>query len=82
MCIASSNNEEIILFRSVGGAYVGPHTGAVNNQINIHLTLKGGKGVYLEAQGNKGLTRNKCIASSRIKLELSVIRIQISKEIY
>ena len=43
------NNEEIVLFRSVGGAYVGPHTGAVNNQINIHLTLKGGEGVYLEA---------------------------------
>ena len=42
------NNEEIVLFRSVGGAYVGPHTGAVNNQINIHLTLKGGTGVYLE----------------------------------
>lgn len=44
------NNEEIVLFRSVGGAYVGPHTGAVNNQINIHLTLKGGEGVFLEAQ--------------------------------
>ncbi|CAK9092625.1 unnamed protein product, partial [Durusdinium trenchii] len=47
------NNEEIILFRSVGGAYVGPHTGAVNNQINIHLTLKGGKGVYLEVAGER-----------------------------
>eukprot|EP00435_Cladocopium_sp_Y103_P057748 s830_g20.t1 len=47
------NNEEIVLFRSVGGAYVGPHTGAVNNQINIHLTLKGGTGVYLEVAGEK-----------------------------
>ena len=43
------NNEEIVLFRSVSGAYVGPHTGAVNNQINIHLTLTAGKGVFLEA---------------------------------
>jgi len=47
------NNEEIVLFRSVGGAYVGPHTGAVNNQINIHLTLKAGKGVFLEVAGEK-----------------------------
>ena len=46
------NNEEIVLFRSVGGAYVGPHTGAVNNQINIHLTLKGGTGVYLEVRSS------------------------------
>ncbi|CAJ1385417.1 unnamed protein product, partial [Effrenium voratum] len=45
------NNEEIVLFRSVNGAYVGPHSGAANNQINIHLTLKGGSGVTLNIAG-------------------------------
>ena len=47
------NNEEIVLFRSVDGAYVGPHSGAVNNQINIHLTLKGGQGAFLNVAGDR-----------------------------
>lgn len=41
------NNEEIVLFRSEPGAVVGPHSGATNNQVNIHLTLTGGTGVFL-----------------------------------
>ena len=59
------NNEEIILFRSVGGAFVGPHTGAVNNQINIHLTLTGGQGVFLEASL---LKIRKCAKEAFVKL--------------
>ena len=47
------NNEEIVLFRSMAGAYVGPHSGAVNNQINIHLTLKGGRGAFLDVAGDR-----------------------------
>ncbi|CAE8729728.1 unnamed protein product, partial [Polarella glacialis] len=47
------NNEEIVLFRSEGGAMVGPHSGAVNNQINIHLTLVGGAGVFLQVAGER-----------------------------
>ena len=47
------NNEEIVLFRSMDGAYVGPHSGAVNNQINIHLTLKGGQGAFLNVAGDR-----------------------------
>ena len=47
------NNEEIVLFRSMDGAYVGPHSGAVNNQINIHLTLKGSRGAFLNVAGDR-----------------------------
>eukprot|EP00929_Paragymnodinium_shiwhaense_P051602 TRINITY_DN25944_c0_g1_i1.p1 TRINITY_DN25944_c0_g1~~TRINITY_DN25944_c0_g1_i1.p1 ORF type:complete len:677 (-),score=139.61 TRINITY_DN25944_c0_g1_i1:340-2253(-) len=52
------NNEEIVLFRSEPGAHVGPHSGAVNNQINIHLTLTGGDGVFLKIGEEKRELRN------------------------
>ena len=42
------NNEEIVVFRSLAGANVGPHCGATNNQINLHLTLTGGAGTVLQ----------------------------------
>eukprot|EP00746_Dinoflagellata_sp_MGD_P006676 gnl/MRDRNA2_/MRDRNA2_113118_c0_seq1.p1 gnl/MRDRNA2_/MRDRNA2_113118_c0~~gnl/MRDRNA2_/MRDRNA2_113118_c0_seq1.p1 ORF type:complete len:689 (-),score=109.09 gnl/MRDRNA2_/MRDRNA2_113118_c0_seq1:184-2250(-) len=45
---AVGNSEEIVLFHSKPGAVVGKHCGATNAQLNIHLTLSGGKGTYLE----------------------------------
>jgi len=56
------NNEEIVLFRSEPGAFVGPHSGAVNNQINIHLTLTGGEGVFLRVgEERRELTAGKAL---------------------
>jgi len=43
----SENNEEVVIFRSQPGTSVGPHCGASNNQVNIHLTLTGASSTVL-----------------------------------
>jgi hypothetical protein len=45
---AVGNSEEVVLFNSQPGAVIGKHCGATNAQVNIHLTLSGGKGTFLE----------------------------------
>jgi hypothetical protein len=45
---AVGNSEEVVLFHSKPGAVIGKHCGATNAQLNIHLTLSGGKGTFLE----------------------------------
>merc|ERR1740139_1096905 len=44
-------NEEIVIFRSVRGASVGPHCGSSNGVINLHLTLIGARGTLLNVAG-------------------------------
>ncbi|CAJ1361031.1 unnamed protein product [Effrenium voratum] len=41
---ATVYNEEVVIFRSEPGASVGAHCGSSNAVINLHLTLKGGRG--------------------------------------
>lgn len=50
---AMVNNEEVILFRSLPGTAVGAHSGATNNQINIHLTLTGANNTILSVDGQR-----------------------------
>merc|ERR1711904_256420 len=45
---AVGNSEEVVVFHSKPGAVVGKHCGATNAQLNIHLTLSGGKGTFLQ----------------------------------
>jgi len=44
----TSNNEEVVIFRSKKGASVGLHCGASNNQINLHITLAGDSTTILQ----------------------------------
>lgn len=50
---ATPNNEEVVIFRTKPGASVGPHSGASNNQINLHLTLAGAAGTFLRVGGEE-----------------------------
>ncbi|CAK9041732.1 unnamed protein product [Durusdinium trenchii] len=44
---ATVYNEEVVIFRSEPGATVGAHCGSSNAIINLHLTLKGGRGTSI-----------------------------------
>ncbi|CAK0894214.1 unnamed protein product, partial [Prorocentrum cordatum] len=54
----SSNNEEVVVFRSRKGAHVGPHCGASNNQINVHLTLAGAGSALLRVGSEQLVLRD------------------------
>jgi len=41
---AIANHEEVVIFRSEAGTFVGDHSGASNAVVNLHLTLKGAAG--------------------------------------
>jgi len=47
------NNEEVVLLRSSADTFVPEHSGAVNNQINIHFTISGAGSAVLTV-GGKG----------------------------
>lgn len=44
----TANHEEVVIFRSAPGTSVGLHSGATNAQVNIHLTLAGGKSTSMQ----------------------------------
>ncbi|CAE7833581.1 unnamed protein product [Symbiodinium sp. CCMP2592] len=48
---ATVYNEEVVIFRSKRGASVGAHCGSSNGVINLHLTLKGGRGTSVSVDG-------------------------------
>lgn len=43
----NANSEEVVVFRSQPHTHVGPHCGASNSQVNLHLTLSGGSSATL-----------------------------------
>jgi len=54
----STNNEEVVIFRSRKGAHVGLHCGASNNQINAHLTLAGAGSATMRIGGQQLVLRD------------------------
>jgi len=91
-------NEEVVLFRSEPGSFVGAHCGSSNNAINIHLTLTGARGTKLivgeeEAQLEDG--KAVCFqdayshsivhsgeGTERISLVIRVMHPDMSQEVY